>query len=61
MIGGNLPGITRTASIAIYDDMQAFDTVSAGHASLVLLVISCVLVGFVHWLRRRDRWRSSWS
>jgi molybdate transport system permease protein len=30
MVGGNLPGETRTLSVAIYDRMQAFDDRSAG-------------------------------
>ena len=30
MVGGNIPGETRTLSIAIYDRMQAFDDRAAG-------------------------------
>ena len=30
MVGGNLPGATRTLSVAIYDRMEAFDDPSAG-------------------------------
>ena len=37
MVGGNLPGETRTLSIAIYDRMQAFDDRSAGVMAAVLL------------------------
>ena len=29
MVGGNLPGVTRTVSIAIYDDVQALDYAAA--------------------------------
>src|SRR5579863_3805191 len=37
MVGGNLPGITRTVSIAIYDDAQSLDYTAALHTSLLLL------------------------
>jgi len=40
MVGGNLPGETRTLSIAIYDRMQAFDDRSAGIMAATLLVIA---------------------
>src|SRR5262249_27738739 len=34
MVGGNIPGVTRTLSVAIYDDVQALDYASAGRTSL---------------------------
>jgi molybdate transport system permease protein len=40
MVGGNLPGETRTLSIAIYDRMQAFDDRSAGVMAAALLAIA---------------------
>src|SRR4030095_10281701 len=40
MVGGNLPGQTRTLSVAIYDRMQAFDDRSAGIMAATLLVIA---------------------
>jgi molybdate transport system permease protein len=40
MVGGNLPGETRTMSIAIYDRMQAFDDAGAATMAAVLLVIA---------------------
>jgi molybdate transport system permease protein len=40
MVGGNLPGETRTLSIAIYDRMQAFDDRSAGVMAATLLVVT---------------------
>ena len=40
MVGGNLPGETRTLSIAIYDRMQAFDDRSAGVMAATLLVVA---------------------
>src|SRR5262249_41355131 len=40
MVGGNLPGVTRTVSIAIYDDVQAFDFAAAHQTALLLLRFS---------------------
>jgi molybdate transport system permease protein len=40
MVGGNMPGETRTLSIAIYDRMQAFDDRGAGMMAAMLLVIT---------------------
>jgi molybdate transport system permease protein len=40
MVGGNLPGETRTLSVAIYDRMQAFDDRSAGVMAATLLVVA---------------------
>jgi molybdate transport system permease protein len=37
MVGGNVPGVTRTLSVAVYDDVQALDYAAAGRTSLVLL------------------------
>jgi molybdate transport system permease protein len=40
MVGGNLPGETRTMSVAIYDRMQAFDDAGAAAMAAVLLAIA---------------------
>lgn len=42
MVGGNIPGETRTLSIAIYDSMQAFDDRGAGLMAAVLLLVALV-------------------
>ena len=46
MVGGNIPGTTRTMSIAIYDRMQAFDDRAAGlmAATLTVLAVSALVV-----------------
>jgi molybdate transport system permease protein len=59
MVGGNLPGETRTASIAIYDRMQAFDQAAAGTMAIVLLLLSTTAIAaaylatdrYVQWRR----------
>lgn len=40
MVGGAIPGETRTIAIAIYDRVQAFDEAAAGRMATLLLVIS---------------------
>ncbi|HWZ17144.1 MAG TPA: molybdate ABC transporter permease subunit [Mucilaginibacter sp.] len=44
MIGGNIPGITRVASIAVYDSVEQMDYSSANTYSLILFSITFVLV-----------------
>ena len=44
MVGGNIPGETRTIAIAIYDRVQAFDTSAAGLMAAVLLGLALVAI-----------------
>ena len=44
MVGGAIPGETKTVSIAIYDKVQSFDTAGAGALSLLLLAASLVAI-----------------
>lgn len=54
MVGGNIPGQTRTLAVAIYDRVQAFDERSAALMSALLLGFSFVVVTAVYaWERRR--------
>lgn len=53
MVGGNLEGVTRTASIAIYDRMQAFDERGAGLLAAVLVGLSMLSVFLIQWLGQR--------
>jgi molybdate transport system permease protein len=53
MVGGNLPGRTRTLSVAIYDRMQAFDDRSAGVMAVTLLVIAVATLTLTTALSRR--------
>jgi molybdate transport system permease protein len=53
MIGGNIPGITRTVSIDIYDQVQALNYSAASITALVLLAISFVLLSLVYALNRK--------
>lgn len=53
MVGGNIPGVTRTLSISIYDDMQALDYASAGQTALLLVTFSFLVVCVPHLLGRK--------
>ncbi len=53
MIGGNIPGETRTVSVAIYDHVQALEYDSAGATSLVLLAVSFAVLAATYALQRR--------
>jgi molybdate transport system permease protein len=44
MIGGNLPGITRLASVQIYDHVQSLNETGAHHLSIVMLIFSFIIV-----------------
>ena len=53
MVGGNIPGVTRTLSIAIYDDVQALDYASAGLTSLALVGFAFLVLCATYALQRR--------
>lgn len=53
MVGGNLPGITRTVSIAIYDQVQGFRYAEANATALLLLLFSFAVLAAVYAIRRR--------
>jgi molybdate transport system permease protein len=44
MMGGNIPGETRTIAVSIYDRVQAFDLQSADRMALLLLLLSLAAV-----------------
>jgi molybdate transport system permease protein len=53
MIGGNIPGVTRTISIDIYDQVQAGNYSAANQTALVLLIISFIVLSVVYGVNRR--------
>jgi molybdate transport system permease protein len=52
MVGGNLPGVTRTVSISIYDSVQSLDYAAASRTSLLLLIVSFVILVSTYSLQR---------
>jgi molybdate transport system permease protein len=53
MVGGNIPGVTRTVSIDIYDQVQASNYASANAMALLLLVFCFAVLTAVYGLNRR--------
>jgi len=52
MVGGSIPGETKTVAIAIYDRVQAFDLQAAGSMSAILLAASLATLLATVWLTR---------
>jgi molybdate transport system permease protein len=52
MVGGNLPGVTRTVSISIYDSVQALNYPAAWETSLLLLFISFTILSVTYSLQK---------
>jgi molybdate transport system permease protein len=59
MVGGNIPGVTRTISIDIYDQVQAGNYVAANRTSLLLLLFSFLVLSVIYGTNRRvmNVWR----
>jgi molybdate transport system permease protein len=53
MVGGNIPGVTRTVSIDIFDRVQASDYASANQTALLLLVLCFMVLTIVYGLNRK--------
>ena len=53
MVGGNIPGVTRTISIDIFDQVQTGNYSSANQTAMILLVISFAVLSLVYGLNRR--------
>ena len=58
MVGGNIPGVTRTLSINIYDQVQDLNYAAANTTAIVLVVIAFTLLSLVYSLNRN--FRSLW-
>lgn len=53
MVGGNIPGVTRTVSIDIYDRVQSLDYGSANRLSIALLFISFAVLTTIYAANRK--------
>jgi molybdate transport system permease protein len=53
MVGGNIPGVTRTVAIAIYDHVQSFDYAGANRLALLLMAFSFVTLSITYSINRR--------
>jgi len=54
MIGGNIPGVTRTVSIGIYDQVQSSNYAAANSMALLLLVFCFAVLALVYRLNRKS-------
>jgi molybdate transport system permease protein len=54
MVGGDIPGSTRTLSISIFDQVQDFNYAAANRTALVLVVIAVVSLTVMYLLRGRS-------
>jgi molybdate transport system permease protein len=61
MVGGNIPGVTRTISIDIYDQVQAGNYSTANQTALVLLIISFLVLSIVYGINRRGGTVGLWK
>ncbi len=53
MVGGNLPGVTRTISVSIYDEVQSLNYSAANQAALLMLLFSFSVLSLTYALQRR--------
>jgi len=60
MIGGNIPGATRTVSISIYDQVEASNYAGANAMALLLLAFCFAVLAVVYGLHRRTPKQKSW-
>lgn len=56
MIGGNIDGVTRVASIAIYDKVESFEYAAAHVYSAILFVFSFAVLFFVYKFNKKRVW-----
>jgi molybdate transport system permease protein len=53
MIGGNIPGVTKVASIAIYDEVEAMNYGLANSYALSLLLLSFIMLLLVYSINKK--------
>ena len=53
MVGGNIPGVTKVLSIAIYDHVEVLEYTQAHFLSAVLLIFSFLVLAIVYTVNRR--------
>ena len=56
MLGGDIPGATRTISILIFDQVEALDYAAANRTALLLLGLCFALLAALYGLRGRRAW-----
>ena len=54
MIGGNIPGETRVASLAVYDEVEALNYNQAHVYAMILLLSSFLIITLVYWFNKKN-------
>jgi len=58
MVGGNMPGETRVASIAIYDEVQSLNFAVANRYAFILFAVSFIMLATIYSVNKKyDTWR----
>ncbi|MBI5070156.1 MAG: molybdate ABC transporter permease subunit [Deltaproteobacteria bacterium] len=57
MVGGNIPGRTRTLAVAIFDHVEALEYGAAHRTAALLLAVSFAVLALVYALQRRPSFR----
>ncbi len=58
MVGGNMPGETRVASIAIYDEVQSLNYDTANRYAFVLFIASFIILSLIYTINKKhDTWK----
>jgi len=53
MIGGNIPGVTKVASVAIYNEVEALNYPAANSYAMVLFAITFIILLLVYSINNR--------
>jgi len=58
MVGGSMPGKTKVASIAIYDEVQAMNLGTANRYAFILFAISFIMLTVIYSVNKKhDTWK----
>ena len=58
MVGGNMPGETRVASIAIYDEVQSLNFATANQYAFILFAVSLILLTTIYSVNKKhETWK----
>ncbi|MBC7451446.1 MAG: molybdate ABC transporter permease subunit [Cytophagales bacterium] len=53
MIGGSIPGVTKVASIAIYDEVESMNYAAADFYAIVLVALSMLFLIVLFWVNKK--------
>jgi len=53
MIGGNIPGVSKVASIAIYDEVESMNYDAANFYAEILVLISFIILLLLFWFNKK--------